>query len=185
MNQRKQTTITREHISRTMREMVLEASPEEVKDLVRDAGLDAQQLAKTGRSIAERALREYRQSLTQTENTSALYKSLHYLLVMLRRRDNLDEAELAQKAQIDESEVRRIELEPGYIPSPRTIYKLENQFSLPSGVLGKLTGAIKHHSPVFEERALEFAANAKSIGKLTREERQLLNEFIKFIKEKG
>jgi ribosome-binding protein aMBF1 (putative translation factor) len=185
MNERKQSAITREHICRTMREMILEAPREEVRDLAREAGHDAQQLAKAGRNAAERALREFRQSVADIENTSAIFKSLNYLLVMLRRRDNLDEAELAQKAQIEEAEIRRIELEPGYIPAPRTIYKLENIFKLPSGVLGKLSGAIKHHSPTFEERALEFAANAKSIGKLTREEKQLLNEFIKFLKEKG
>jgi hypothetical protein len=34
-----------------------------------------------------------------------------------------------------------------------------------------------------EERVMEFAANAKSMGKLSREERQLLNSFVKFLTE--
>jgi hypothetical protein len=62
---------------------------------------------------------------------------------------------------------------------------LERAFTLPPGVLAKLSGAVKHHSPVMEERVTQFAANAKSIGKLTKAERQLLNAFVKFLTEQG
>src|SRR5258708_7251172 len=104
---------------------------------------------------------------------------------MLRRRDGLDESKLAEKADVDEAEIRQIESQPGFSPHPRTIFKLEKQFGLPSGVLAKLCGAVRHNSPVLEEKALAFAASAQTIGKLTRAERQLLNEFIKFLTEKG
>lgn len=185
MNQRKEKAITREHVFRTMREMLLEAPPEEIRELANEAGLNVVELATAGRAVAQSALERHRRSDSQPESVVFLHKGLHTLLSMLRRRDGLDEVELARKADVDFEEIQRIESEPGFIPHPRTIFNLEKQFALPSGVLAKLCGAIKHHSPVVEEQALKFAANAKSIGKLTRAERQLLNEFIKFLTEKA
>jgi hypothetical protein len=185
MNQIKDKAITREHFNRTMREMLLEAPPEEIRELAREAGLNADELAETGRSIAERMIQQNRRSITQPENVVVLHKGLNTLLAMLRRRDGLDESKLAEKADVDEAEIRQIEAQPGFIPHPRTIFNLERQFNLPSGVLAKLSGAVKHHSPVLEEKAFAFAASAKSIGKLSRAEHQLLNEFIKFLTKKG
>ena len=185
MNKRKEKAITKEHVFRTMREMLLEAPPEEIRELAKDVGLDAAELAKAGRKAAEDAIQRSKRGASQPENVVQLHKGLHTLLVMLRRRDGLDEAELARKADVDRAEIRRIEAEPGFIPHPRTIYNLEKQFALPSGVLAKLSGAVKHHSPDVEELAVAFAANAKAIGRLTRAERQILNEFIKFLSEKA
>ena len=70
MNERKQSAITREHLCRTMREMLLEAPPGEVRDLAREAGQDAQQLAKAGRNAAERALRETRWRVAACRKTN-------------------------------------------------------------------------------------------------------------------
>ena len=184
MNPRKQTTNGKEHLFRVMREMLLEAPEGEVRELLKEAGLDAQRLAARSRSLAEQAIQRNKKPAVESDNIIVLHKGLNSLLVMLRRRDGLDETELAKRANIDETEIRRIEVEPGYIANPRTIYKLEKEFRLPSGVLAKLSGAIKHHSPILEERVLEFAANAKSIGRLNRSERQLLNAFVKFLTEK-
>ena len=168
-----------------MRETLLEAPSSEVFAQAREAGLNSQELSALGRSAINSALSIFKEKSRQTDNCVLLHKGLNSLLVMLRRRDNLDEAELASKANIDEDEIRRIEYDPHYLPSPRTIYKLEKVFSLPSGVLAKLSGAIKHNSPVMEERVLAFAANAKAIGKLTKEERELLNAFVRFLTEQG
>lgn len=182
MNQHKKRTINPNEVFRTMREMLLEAPPEEIDELAREAGLDSNKLAQTGRKVAESALHQAKYGGGR-ENIVSLHKALNSLLVMLRRRDGLDEGELAERADVTEEEIRRIEYDPAYLPSPRTIYKLEKVFSLPPGVLAKLSGAIKHHSPQLEETVLEFAANAKSIGKLTREERELLSAFVKFLTE--
>lgn len=185
MNEKKEKGIAQEHFNRTIRDLLLEASAEEIRELAREAGLSVTELAKTGRNIVERAIQQKRRSSSQPENVVVLYKGLNTLLVMLRRRDGLDESKLAEKADVEEAEIRRIESEPGFIPHPRTIFKLEKQFGLPSGVLAKLSGAVKHNSPNLEEKAVAFAANAQSIGKLTRDEKKLLNEFIKFLTEKG
>ena len=182
MNEHKKRTINPDELFRTMREMLLEAPPEEIEELAREAGFDSKSLAQTGRKLVESALHQAKCG-GDGENILPLHKALNSLLVMLRRRDGLDENELAEKADVSAEEIRRIEYDPAYQPSPRTIYKLEKVFNLPSGVLAKLSGAIKHHSPQLEERGLEFAANAKSIGKLTREEHQLLSAFVKFLTE--
>ncbi len=172
-------------IFRTMREMLLEAPASEVEALAREAGFEARELSEIGRKAVTSAIEQNKQNRANEETIVPLHKALNSLLIMLRRRDNLDETELALKANVEEEEIRRIEFDSGYLPSPRTIYNLERAFSLPAGVLAKLSGAIKYHSPAIEDRVMQFAANAKSMGKLTRSERQLLNAFVKFLTEQG
>lgn len=183
MKSRNNSNMDTDTIFRTMREMLLEAPPEEVSALAQEAGFDPQQLAHAGRRLVESAIQQCKQDTTEDESVLFLHKGLNSLLVMLRRRDGLDEGELAQKADIDEEEIRRIEFDTSYLPSPRSIYKLEEAFGLPPGVLAKLSGAIKNQSPVLEKRVLEFAANAKSMGQLTKAERDLLNAFVQFLTE--
>ena len=168
-------------VYRAMRQMLLEASSSQVDALAREKSSDVCTLSKAGRKAVLSAITESKLSRSREETVVVLHKGLNSLLIMLRRRDNLDEAELALKANVPESEIKRIEFDSSYIPSPRTIYNLEKAFSLPSGVLAKLTGAIVHHSSAIEERVMEFAANAKSMGKLTKEETQLLNAFVKYL----
>jgi len=183
MNSPKNTRHTADDVLRTMREMLLEASPEETLELAREAGLNPRSTAEAGGKLIRAALEQCK---TEDQNQSIpMHKALNSLLVMLRRRDGLDESELAEKADVSEEEIRRIEFDVAYIPAPRTIFRLEKAFSLPSGVLVKLSGAVKHNSPEMEERVLEFAANAKSMGKLTKEERQLLSAFVKFLTEQS
>jgi DNA-binding XRE family transcriptional regulator len=168
-------------IYRTMRDFLLEASPDEINDLAREAGLNPEDLARSGRSAVQSAIERCKQDIPKEDNVIQFHEGLNSLLVMLRRRDGLDEAELAKKADIDEEEIRRIEYDPAYLPNPRAIYKLEKVFALPPGVLAKLSGAIIQRSPGLQNKVLEFAANAKSIGKLTKDERELLNEFVSFL----
>jgi transcriptional regulator with XRE-family HTH domain len=181
MNLRKDQELTSNDVLLSMREMLLEASPGEVIELAKEAGEEPSELAAAGRQLVEDAIRHSKAELA--DKILPLHKGLSSFLVMLRRRDGLDEDELAQKANVDAEEIRRIEYDPAYQPSPRTIFYLERALSLPSGVLARLAGAIKHKSPELEGRVLKFAANAKSMGKLTKEELQLLNEFVKFLTE--
>jgi hypothetical protein len=170
-------------VYRAMRKMLLEAPAAEVDALASERTLSARTLSETGRTRTKSTIAEVKRNRAREETVVVLHKGLNSLLLMLRRRDNLDEAELALKANVQESEIKRIEFDPNYLPSPRTIFNLEKVFSLPSGVLAKLSGAVVHHSPAMEERVMEFAANAKSMGKLTKEEKQLLNAFVEFLTE--
>src|ERR1035441_8212523 len=102
MKSRKNHTMDSDTIFRTMREMLIEAPPEEVGALAQEAGFDPKQLADAGRRLAGCAIQQCKQDATADENVVYLHKGLNSLLVMLRRRDGLDESELAQKADIDE-----------------------------------------------------------------------------------
>lgn len=177
-----QKNITKASVFRAMREMLIEAPPSEIEALAKENGTSVNTWAEVSKRAAAKAIARSKQRTA--ENVIPMHKGLSSFLVMLRRRDGLDEEELSRKANVDEAEIRRIEFDPAYDPSPRTVFNLERAFSLPAGVLAKLTGAIKHSSPEIEERAVQFAANAKSIGKLSKEERQLLSEFVKFLTEK-
>src|SRR5437016_6009625 len=112
-------------VFRAMREMLLEAPPAELDALAREAGVDTRKLSELGRSAVNSAIARDRQDRVKEETTAVLHKGLNSLLVMLRRRDNLDETELALKANVEETEIRRIEFDSCYLPSPRTIYNLE------------------------------------------------------------
>jgi hypothetical protein len=46
-----------------------------------------------------------------------------------------------------------------------------------------MSGAISSSSSDFTEGILQFAAHSKEIGKLNREEKKLLNEFVRFLSE--
>jgi transcriptional regulator with XRE-family HTH domain len=185
MKDREGKPVSTDTIFRLMREMLIEASPAEVDALAQEVGMDLRELARTGRNTVSSAIQRIETSAQSDENIVQLHKGLNSLLVLLRRRDNLDEAELAQRANVDEHEIRRIEYDAAYLPSPRTIYNLEKTFQLPSGVLAKLSGAIKHQSPDLEKKVMQFAANAKSMGRLTKSERELLAAFVKFLTEQG
>ena len=173
--------ITKDGIFRAMREMLIEAPPSEIAALAEENGSSLNSWAEVSKRATKKALARSKQGTA--ENIVPMHKGLSSFLVMLRRRDGIDEEELARKANVEEAEIRRIEFDPAYDPSPRTVFNLERAFSLPAGVLAKLTGAIKHSSPEIEQRAVQFAANAKSIGKLSKDERQLLSEFVKFLTE--
>src|SRR4051794_6443453 len=112
-------------VFRAMREMIMEAPAVEVDALAKEQGLDARKLSEIGRNSVKSAITQHKQKLAQEESLSLLHKGLSSLLIMLRRRDNVDETELALKANVDEAEIRRIEFDSGYLPSPRTIFNLE------------------------------------------------------------
>ena len=101
---------------------------------------------------------------------------------MLRRREQLSADKLAQEARVNASELRRIELDPAFDPNPRTIFQLEKSFKLPSRSLVVLSGAVDVNDNVREE-VVRFAASSEDISGLTKEQRKLLNRFVKFLRE--
>ena len=91
-------------VFRAMREMLLEAPAAEVEALACEAGIDTRTLSEIGRNTVNSAIAQKRQNQAKTASTVLLHKGLNSLLIMLRRRDNLDETELALKANVDEAE---------------------------------------------------------------------------------
>ncbi|SRR6266404_3653600 len=175
-------------LSRALREIVLEADSASLRDALLELSINPTDLAEKGRTVAAKALQlttlnaqSAEPSNAVTSDTAQLHDGLSALLQLLRRKENLTEEELADRARVDVSEIRRIECDRSYIPSPRTIYQLEHTFKLPRRTLVKLSGLTQLHSKEFTEEVLRFAAHSKAIQKITRHERKLLNEFVKFL----
>lgn len=165
-------------LNRALRDILLETTEEELRELVEDSNQDFEKMATMGQKAVNKVLLE-----TENENDiQDLHKGLGALITMLRRRDKLSIDELAKKANVDPEEVRQIENESALTPNPRTIFQLENYFRLTSRSLVILSGAILVHSDVRKE-AVRFAASSKNISTLNRDERKLLNQFVRLLQE--
>ena len=106
------------------------------------------------------------------------------LIRLLRRRDNLALEALASRAEIELSELVRIEKEETYKPRPRTLVQLARCFSVPADELAKLAGLKVAEDPTFEEATLRFAAHSEELTKLSKAERDALNEYLAFLTQK-
>ena len=99
----------------------------------------------------------------------------------LRRRDELTVDELAVKARVDVEELRQVEHNPHFRARPRMVHQLSEYFKIPERSMMKLAGAIVANDDVIEAEAERFAAKSDDMSKLTRDEKKLLNEFVKFL----
>ncbi len=100
----------------------------------------------------------------------------------LRRERELTVDELAKKLQMDRDEIIAMERNPGYRPSPVVLHKLSQFYGIPTRRLAALAGAIRETPEGLIEEASRFAAQSDSFAKLSREERQLLDRFVNFLK---
>ncbi len=165
-------------MNRLLRTILLEASEDELREAFADTGEDLDALAARGKAAAQRALSE----TPDPARVKDLHRGLGVLLQMLRRRERLSIDELAKNANVSAVELRHIETDPAFNPNPRTIFQLEQYFKLDERSLVILSGAVHVETRVREE-AVRFAANSENIHGLTKEERKLLNQFVKFLKK--
>lgn len=166
----------------SFRAFVLEATEDELDEALQREGADPRELISQADRAIEAAFAKGRGgSIQEQRETSSLHKGLSTLLQLLRRERGLSDLELAGKARIDVEELRRIEFDINYTPNPRTVFQLEEYFGLPERTLVILSGAVSVQSPEFEDEVLRFAAHSKDIGKLNRQEKKLLNQFVRFL----
>ena len=166
-------------MNRALRAILIEATEDELRDAFADTGEDFDTLAAEGKAVVQGALSE----VGDSADVQDLHRGLGALVQMLRRRNQLSVDDLARDARVAASELRRIELDPAFDPNPRTIVQLEQYFKLPQRSLVVLSGAVRVAEDVREE-AVRFAASSEHISGLTREERRLLNEFVKFLRKR-
>jgi transcriptional regulator with XRE-family HTH domain len=106
-------------------------------------------------------------------------------LVRLQRRSKgLSVVDFAKILDIEDDELRRIEHDSSYSARPRTITSIAKQFGVPTVELMKLAGAAVSNDPYFQEKALKFAAHSDDIGILSLEEREMLQSFVQFLRDK-
>lgn len=105
-------------------------------------------------------------------------------LIELRRRDrHLSVEQLAQRADLDLGEVVSLERGDACVPEPRTVYKLAAVLELPQGSLMQLSGLTTPRDSRVTEAAVRFAARSESVDKLSRQEHDALEEFVKFLSD--
>jgi len=166
-------------IARAVRDLVIDASEEELRADLAASGESLEELASSARSVVQRALAS---ASARTSAVSDLHRGLGALIQMLRRRDQLTDADLAEAAIVDLTELQAIESDPTVAPHPRTIHQLASYFKLPQRSLLVLSGALEVGHEVRDE-AVRFAAKSTGMSKLSREEKKLLGEFVRFLRE--
>jgi transcriptional regulator with XRE-family HTH domain len=114
----------------------------------------------------------------------ALKHAFVKLLQLKRRQSKLSVEELAAKADLDMSELLRIESDEAYVATPFSVHKLAQFFKLPERPLMALAGLLKVKDAQFQQQALRFAARSEPVEKLSKEEHRALEEYVKFLCER-
>jgi transcriptional regulator with XRE-family HTH domain len=164
----------------------LEASEKELDEALRGIGMEPESLISRADKAFESALATAKEGADGESNHLVdieihLHKGLSTLIRLLRKRDGLSEQQLADAANVDLSEIRQIETDERYSPSPRTIFQLEEYFKLPQRTLVLVSGSVATSSREFADEVLRFAAHSADIGGLSRAEKKLLNSFVQFL----
>jgi len=164
---------------------MLDMDAKTLADTLTECGLSPKVLAEKSRSVAEEALERFgkdeAERVKDVGRVKALHEGLGALLVLLRRKAGLSQEEVSKRARVDVEEVRAIETDPTVEPSPRTIFQLEQLFHLPERTLVKLSGITTIPNEEFTEGVTRFAADARAMNTLSKEETNLVNAFIKFL----
>ena len=106
------------------------------------------------------------------------------LIRFSRRAKRLGIEQLADKLSVEVDELQRLERDPEFRARPRTISKLATFFDLPPSELMKLAGAAVSNDESFNTYALKFAAHSDDMAALTREEQDMLNSFVRYLRDK-
>ena len=100
----------------------------------------------------------------------------------LRKEQGLSLDQLGRKIDAPSEELAQLEQDSTYRPTPLMLHKLSRFFEIPQTKLALLAGAIKDIPAGFCQQASSFAAQSESFSKLTRQERKLLDDFVKFLR---
>lgn len=101
----------------------------------------------------------------------------------LRRSRGLTIEQLAKKLDVDKDEMVTIEHNSSYRPSPLTLFKLSKFYGISQRKLAELAGVVKKIPNEMRDRASRFAAQSDSFSNLTTEERQILDDFVRFLSD--
>lgn len=111
--------------------------------------------------------------------------ALGVLVRQLRSNADLSVAELAQRADVSEEELRRVEHDPHYTARARLIHQLSAYFSVSLTMLSQMAGATHEVDRVLFNESVRFAARSDDVSRLTQEERAALNAFVSLLNERA
>jgi transcriptional regulator with XRE-family HTH domain len=104
------------------------------------------------------------------------------LVEFARRQLGMSVEQLANAADIELSEIVEIEMHVEPIPRVRTVVQLAKALKIPEGRLMEVAG-LATPRPEISHAALKFAARSEPTSKLTNNEREALDEFVKVLVE--
>jgi transcriptional regulator with XRE-family HTH domain len=138
-------------------------------------------------SVLNRIARALNQNVTvvmtaKDPQAGTLRYAFQVVLQDMRRSKSLTIDDLARQSGIDRTEIINMERNAGYRPPPRTLHKLSQIYGIPTQRLAALAGALTEVPPDIRESASRFAAQSESFAKLTKEEKRVVDEFVKFLK---
>jgi len=107
--------------------------------------------------------------------------ALGRLVELARREKEMSVSAIAEKAELDLTEVLEIEQGRMADPEPRVLFMLAKTLDLPIEGLMELSGLMQQRDEVLEAAAVRFAANSKPTERLTQSEKQALQEFVKVL----
>lgn len=170
-------------MSVAFRESILEASEEELREVLQEEGRDLEEEAARAQDVIERAFQQAGVAFP----TPVEEKPEHFgeLLSVLRRKKNVTETKLAMQAGVPLEQIQRAESDPTFVPSLRTLARLEDFFKLKERTLSILVGAVRVQKDAAQFRegveGFKWAAFSRGMEKLSREERKQLNKIIRFL----
>jgi transcriptional regulator with XRE-family HTH domain len=104
------------------------------------------------------------------------------LIKLARRERGLTVEALANAANVELSEIVAIETEHDVVPKPRTVFQLAQVLKLPAPTLTELAGLAQPRKAL-SEAAVRFAARSEPTTKLTEDEKEAFEEFVKVLAE--
>ncbi len=99
----------------------------------------------------------------------------------LRLQSKLSVEAFANRVDVAQEDIIRIENDFHFQASPRTISKIAKWSNVSTKNLMVLAGAAESSNEPIQEEALRFAAKSAGLSSLNQEEQLLLAEFIKFL----
>lgn len=118
-------------------------------------------------------------------NAVQLRMALGMFVRQLRLREQLSVAELAQRVQVSEDDLRCVERNPHYTARPRLIYQLSQYFNVSLTMLSQMAGATHAVNRSLYNEAVRYAARSDDVSALTEEERRVLDAFVAVLNERG
>lgn len=127
------------------------------------------------------------------ENTAVIGESkvvqlriaLGVLVRQLRLREGLSIAQLSERTQVLEDELRQVEHDPHYTARPRLIYQLSQYFNVSLATLSQMSGTTHAVNRVLYNTAIKYAAHSDDVSALTNEEREALDTFVAMLNERS
>lgn len=122
-----------------------------------------------------------RETIAQS-SSSPEEKSLGPLLKLLRQRDEVSMAELANQIKVRKEELSNIETDPSYVPKARTIFQIAAHYGFSTTALSIVSGVVQKKDPRLSEAAdhIKFATHS-NISQLSFLEKKELSKFVKLL----